>query len=73
MNIAFEPKMETYADGSKARIVISVSVDGIPCGGVTVCAGYQPDDVRDVFEGKVQLSELNPQKVRVRHDTLQSG
>ncbi len=72
MNIAFEPKIETYADGSKARIVISVSVDGIPCGGVTVCSGHQPDDVRDVFEGKIPLGELDPKKVRARHNTLQS-
>ena len=72
MNIAFEPKMETYADGSKARIVISVSVDGIPCGGVTVCAGHDPDDTRDVFEGKIPLGELNPKNIRKRHNTLQS-
>lgn len=73
MKITFEPKVENYASNTKARLVISVSVDGIACGGVTVCSGFHPDDVHALLEGKIELGDLNSRTGQsLRHDTLPS-
>lgn len=49
--------IEPFADGTLARCIISVSVDGSDCGSLTVLSG-PINDVKDFHNGKMTMDEV---------------
>lgn len=57
MKIETKEEFHIYGNGTDARLSLSVFVDGMPCGSVTVASG-PIRDIEDLRDGKVSLPDL---------------